>query len=74
MAPAISNVHGFPSYSASIFVLHEQIIIYEVFNDKFLLSLGCNTSLSETVVLVASLTMNCHCYSEGDFAVPEGVW
>lgn len=48
MAPAISNVHEFPRFSASIFVLYEQIIIYEVFNDKPLLSLGWSASLSQT--------------------------
>lgn len=42
------SAHEFPSYSASIFVVYEQAIIYQVFNDGLLLSSGWKASLSQT--------------------------
>lgn len=50
------NAYEFPSYSTSIFVVHEQDIIYWVFNDELLLSSGWNTSLSQTACQVLSLS------------------
>lgn len=58
MAAAISNVPELPSYSASIFVLYEQIIIYGVFNDKLLLCLGWSASLSQTACQVLPVQHN----------------